>query len=272
MRPRRPHIPRPHGFTLIELLVVISIIALLIALLLPALGSARAAAQATACSSNMRQIGQAQMIYASDFKNWLAPTYNGEGSYLIYTFTWDYMQNVISKGVYMCPTWTPDIQGGTIYDVSVGLTSAFTFQGMANIRGHRTSYCGLTYVLQGGTNTSWDFAFNSWNQRLLQGGGVNVQSGLVFRPDRAVHPTTTGLEFEINPSENLLAADADRWRTNTSPANWEEFQTHHMGANDRPTGGNGLYADGHVEWRGWDRWVWTSTQSTGGWYLPRTGN
>ncbi|SPE62450.1 conserved hypothetical protein [Verrucomicrobia bacterium] len=57
------------GFSLIELLVVMAIIALLAAMLLPSLRRASEAGRATACLSNLRQIGLALQLYAQDNKN-----------------------------------------------------------------------------------------------------------------------------------------------------------------------------------------------------------
>jgi len=55
-----------NAFTLIELLVVIAIIAILAAILFPVFAQAKAAAKASAGVSNVRQMGQAIVLYQND--------------------------------------------------------------------------------------------------------------------------------------------------------------------------------------------------------------
>lgn len=59
------------AFTLIELLVVVAIIALLAGMLLPVLNNARTRAKTAGCQSNLKNIGLAMYMYASDNGDYL---------------------------------------------------------------------------------------------------------------------------------------------------------------------------------------------------------
>jgi prepilin-type N-terminal cleavage/methylation domain-containing protein/prepilin-type processing-associated H-X9-DG protein len=57
------------AFNLVELLVVLIVIGVLVGLLLPAVSKAKEAGRATACLSNLRQIGIALQLYVQDNNN-----------------------------------------------------------------------------------------------------------------------------------------------------------------------------------------------------------
>lgn len=68
--------PNIYGYTLVEILVVIAIIAVLAAVIVPVTIHCKAKAQQTTCTSNLKQIGTAVIMYSQDNDRYLPPYAN----------------------------------------------------------------------------------------------------------------------------------------------------------------------------------------------------
>lgn len=99
------------GFTLIELLVVVAIVAILAAILFPVFQKVRENARATACLSNMNQIGLGVQLYVQDsderlfFRSGFANSRSGPTTSSNPTRWWNQLMPFIkSNGVFTCPS------------------------------------------------------------------------------------------------------------------------------------------------------------------------
>lgn len=107
-----PRSLRERGFTLIELLVVVAIIGVLAALLLSSVSRAKDNARRSQCANNLRQIGQALIMYGMDNTDRVPP---GESSTSFYGIS----SQPFSKGFgclereYLPPA--PSASGGSVW-------------------------------------------------------------------------------------------------------------------------------------------------------------
>jgi prepilin-type N-terminal cleavage/methylation domain-containing protein/prepilin-type processing-associated H-X9-DG protein len=94
-----------NAFTLIELLVVIAIIAILAAILFPVFAQAREAARKASCQSNLKQMGNAWIMYAQDYDETVnINTWNGGGFWENQIFNERLQPYVKNYQVFHCPS------------------------------------------------------------------------------------------------------------------------------------------------------------------------
>ena len=249
---------RRKGFTLIELLIVIAIIAVLLTLLAPALEQAKNQARITLCATNLRHIGSSLWQYSTDNQNNGKLPLNQRGHWLwdiAYTTT----DMIIKAGgdhkTFYCPSdssKTPDMfifwnfgqahLGSPYWDgnVSVGThVGKYPEPDDPAVRKdcfRVTSYYWLLDMDRGGRPTD---IIGDPPREFLRKTSVPYPEDIEMVTDATLSnsadpdsPTTTFTEVK--------GGSWSRWRIYD--------RTNHV-RNDRPSGGNIAYVDGHVKWR-----------------------
>jgi len=269
------------GFTLIELLVVIAIIGILAGLLMPVLSKSKQRAQAITCTSNMKQLQLAALLYGNEFNDFLPCNVplspSGFGIY----FGGD-TSGSPAKPCWVDGTMSSDIDGVTITENPVGCATNPFYLGVQGNQGYGVTLVGSigTYAKAAGVyHCPGDkYVDPTWNRQRVRSCSMNLQCGTAAIPGGNTYGAGryNGVDYKefikysdfgtaaLSASDCFVFLDENPLSLNDG---WFLYILDGNDINDRPAVNHGQsssfsFADGHAELHLWHD-VFLTTDSTG---------
>ena len=232
---------KTRGFTLVELLVVIGIIAVLIGILLPALTKAKMAASKVKCAAQLRNLGQALVIYSNSSKGKM-PQHGVDGLSWMWDIPAETRDRLVkcgaSRSAWYCPDF-PEQDADALWNFNANYVVMGYFLMTTRIHANGTVYTGTV-------------ATQEWNGLDFLGARHFIDSMHPTIPQAVkARAATLGYPVATKASDIEVASDAivrqnGAW---SAKGGWAGIHVTSHVRNGVPTGANILFLDCHVDWR-----------------------